>query len=83
MSAIQNENTNLNTKGDERMYKNLEEEMVKNNITQKQISELLNVRAATVSDKINGKFPFKLNEAFKIQTKFFPALSIEYLFDTK
>ena len=46
MSAIQNENTNLNTKGDERMYKNLEEEMVKNNITQKQISELLNVRAA-------------------------------------
>ena len=74
---------NLNTKGDERMYKNLEEEMIKNNITQKQIAEFLHVRAATVCDKINGRFPFKLNEAFKIQTKFFPTLSIEYLFDIK
>lgn len=81
MSTAKLENTNLNTKGDKRMYKNLEDEMIKHNITQKQISKLLNVRAATVSDKINGKFPFKLNEAFKIQTKFFPELTIEYLFE--
>ena len=63
------------------MYKNLEEEMVKNNITQKEISELLNMRTSVIYARINGRFSFKLNEALKIQKRFFPELTIEYLFE--
>lgn len=64
------------------MYRNLLAEMVRNNITKKQIAKFLGLRVATICDKMNGKYSFKLDEAFKIKTKFFPQLSIEYLFAT-
>lgn len=63
------------------MYRNLKAEMVRNKISNKDIADLLGLRAATISDKINGKFPFKLCEAFKIKNNFFPSLTIDYLFD--
>lgn len=62
------------------MYRNLLAEMARKDITKKQIAKLLKVRDATISDKINGKYSFKLDEAFKIKKEFFPQLSIEYLF---
>ncbi|WP_017416800.1 helix-turn-helix domain-containing protein [Clostridium tunisiense] len=62
------------------MYKNLAAEMVRHGISKTQISDVLGVRRATLSDKIRGKHPFKLNEAIKIKNQFFPNLSFEYLF---
>ena len=63
------------------MYRNLLAEMARKSITKKEIAKFLDLRVATICDKINGKYSFKLDEAFKIKKKFFPQLSIEYLFD--
>lgn len=62
------------------MYRNLEAEMVRNGVTRKDIAEFLNIRYATIIDKMNGKYQFKLDEALAIKSRFFPNLSIEYLF---
>ena len=63
------------------MYRNLKAEMVRENITNNDLANLLKVRPATISDKINSKYEFKLTEAFAIKNKYFPNLSIEYLFE--
>lgn len=65
------------------MYKNLMIVMKKEGVTQKQIAELLSVRTATVSEKINGKYSFYFDEAVKIKKVFFPYYEIEYLFHNK
>lgn len=62
------------------MYKNLEAEMTRHNISKKNVAEFLNVRYATVVDKLNGKYDFKLNEALFIKKELFPNLDFEYLF---
>lgn len=64
------------------MYRNLLAEMARADITKKQIANFLNLRVATICDKMNGKYGFKLDEAFRIKKEFFPQLSIEYLFAT-
>lgn len=63
------------------MYRNLFNAMKQKNITATQIAELLGVRLATVSDKINGKSRFYFEEALKIKKIFFPEFEIEYLFE--
>lgn len=65
------------------MYKNLKAELKKNNITALSIAKFLNVRSATIYDKINGKYRFYYDEAKKIKETFFPELPIEYLFETE
>lgn len=64
------------------MYKNLEAEMARKGIKRKDISKLLNVRYATVVQKLNGRYRFNLDEAFMIKEQCFPELSLEYLFDS-
>lgn len=61
-------------------YSNLKAEMAREGIKQVQIAELLDVREATISDKINGKSTFDIDEAIKIKRTYFPNLSLEYLF---
>ena len=63
------------------MYKNLHFAMKQKNITTTQLAELLGVRIATVSDKINGKSRFYVEEALRIKKVFFPEYEIEYLFE--
>ena len=63
------------------MYKNLSNAMKSKGITQNQIAELLEVRVATVSDKMTGKSRYYFEEAIKIKKVFFPEYEIEYLFD--
>jgi len=64
-------------------YNNLRAEMARNNITIKNIAELLGVRYATACDKLNGRFRFYYDEALKIKTYLFPDCKLEYLFDHK
>lgn len=63
------------------LYKNLRAEMARNGVTIKQIAEFLDVRFATVSDKLNGRSRFFYDEAIRIKRHFFPSHSVEYLFD--
>lgn len=65
------------------MLTNLETARKYKDITLKQIADLLGVRIATVSDKINGKSNFTFDEALKIQKVFFPEYTLEYLFAKK
>jgi len=65
------------------VYKNLEAEMVRIGIARKDLAALLNVRYATIVDKLKGKSSFTLDEALRIKNSFFPNLSIEYLFDVQ
>jgi transcriptional regulator with XRE-family HTH domain len=62
-------------------YKNLRAEMARKGVTLGQIAKLLNVRFATVSDKLNGRSRFFCDEALRIKRHFFPDFSIDYLFD--
>lgn len=63
------------------MYRNLRAEMARESITMVDISEYLNVRYATVNDKVNGKYRFYYDEALMIKKHFFPNCSLEYLFE--
>lgn len=62
------------------MYRNLEAELARKAIKKKELAELLDVRQATIYDKINGKFPFTLDEAVAIRNNFFEEMNVEYLF---
>lgn len=62
-------------------YKNLRAEMARSGVTITQIADLLGVRFATVSDKLNGRSRFFCDEAIHIKRSFFPNHSVEYLFD--
>ena len=57
--------------------------MVREGVTRKNLAEALNVRYATIIDKLKGRYSFTLDEAFVIRNKFFPHLSFEYLFERK
>lgn len=62
-------------------YRNLRAEMARNGVTVGDVARMLNVRFATVSDKMNGRSRFYFDEASKIKTEFFPECSLEYLFE--
>lgn len=63
------------------MFKNLEAEMVRHQITRNDLAILLGVRYATIADRINGKYKFYLIEAVQIKEAFFSDLTLEYLFE--
>ena len=66
-----------------RRYANLEAEITRKGLSKKEIAETLGVRLATVYNKLKGKCPFTLDEAFKIRNKHFPDFALEYLFYTE
>lgn len=63
------------------MLSNLVAEIARNKVSRYKIAEVLEVSYGTVNQKINGNYEFSVGEAKKIQEKFFPDLTIEYLFD--
>lgn len=65
------------------MYKNLRAEMARIGITMADISNFMNLRYATINDKVNGKYRFYYDETLKIKRHFFPDLSLEYLFEVE
>lgn len=65
------------------MYRNLRAEMARQGLTMFDLAKLLEVRYATVCDKMNGKSRFYYDEALKIKKHFFNQLNIEYLFEAE
>ena len=61
------------------MYINLRAEMTRHNISAQDIAALLGKTTRSVRDKIAGRSDFTIGEFTKIQTAFFPALSLDYL----
>lgn len=65
-------------------FPNLDAEMARNNIKRTDVAkELFNGRSATVSDKLNGRYPLLLEEALEIRNHYFPNLELGYLFEVK
>lgn len=62
-------------------YGNLLAEMARENITQNEIAILLGKTVSTTSKKINGKYPFTLDEAVEIKENLFKDKDISYLFE--
>jgi hypothetical protein len=62
------------------MYPNLDAEMARKGLKRKDLAWMFKNRIATVSDKLNGKSPFLIDEAVKIKITYFPDLSLDYLF---
>lgn len=62
-------------------YPNLEAEMARYGVKQKDIAELLKKRTATISEKMNGKSKFDIDEAYAIKKAFFPNCMLDYLFN--
>lgn len=65
------------------MYPNLRAEMARKNIKSVVVAEILGISYDTMSNKMNGKSDFTRTEIFKIRDKFFPDLTLEYLFETE
>ena len=63
------------------MYRNLEAELVRKNVSRAQIAEALGINVATASEKMTKPGRLKLDEAIKIRDKFFPDLKLDYLFE--
>lgn len=62
---------------------NLKGEMAKKDITIEEISKLLGIHRNSVANKLNGDSTFTIDEAFKIQSHYFPKMSLAYLFSTE
>ena len=62
---------------------NVKGEMAKQNITIEDVSKTLEIHRNSVANKLNGDSAFTIEEAFKIQKKYFPKLSLNYLFSTE
>ena len=65
------------------MYRNVKAEMVRMGMTAKMLATELDITMGTLSQKLNGKYPFTLNEAKKIKEILNSALPIEELFATE
>lgn len=62
------------------MFKNLKAEMIRQDVTAKQIAETLDIKLDTARLKINGKIPVSIVDCFKIAALFKENNDISYLF---
>ena len=62
------------------MYRNLEAEIVRNNLSREVIAKAIGRTYNTFNLKLNGKSPFTYDEALVIQEKFFPEIDLKKLF---
>lgn len=64
------------------MYRNLEAELARKNVTRAQLAKILGINIATVSEKLTKPGRLRIDEAFRIRDNLFPDLKIDYLFQT-
>lgn len=62
------------------MYQNLDVLIFQNKISKYDIANELGITYNSLLAKLSGKQPLKLDEAFKIQSLYFPNQSVDYLF---
>lgn len=62
------------------MFKNLKAEMIRQDVTAKQIADTLDVKLDTARLKINGKIPVSIADCYKIAALFKENNDIGYLF---
>lgn len=61
--------------------KNLKAEMMRQSKSREDLAKLIGVSISTVNNKLTGRMDFKMQEAIKIKTEWFPDLTLEYLFN--
>ncbi len=59
---------------------NLKAEMTRQKVSQAEIADFLGMSASNFSLKVNERIPTTVQEAEKIKRRFFPKLTIDYLF---
>ena len=62
------------------MYMNLKAEMARNGITNEQLANGIGINPATMSAKLNIAGRMRLDEAQCLRDKFFPEMTMDYLF---
>ena len=62
------------------MYRNLRAEMARNGMSQKDVSQILNISEGSFHNKLNGKTEFTLREAFALKETLCANLDIHELF---
>ncbi|MEZ3496092.1 MAG: XRE family transcriptional regulator [Lachnospiraceae bacterium] len=62
------------------MLRNLKAEISRNGVSYFDIATAINKTDRCIRDKLNEKYEFTLSEATKIRNKFFPGMTLEYLF---
>ena len=63
------------------MLSNLIAEMARIGINRSDLAKATGLSYGTILKKVNGEYEFDMSEAKKIKQKFFPDLSLEYLFE--
>lgn len=63
------------------MFKNLKAEFVRDGLTLEVVAKELGITVSTLSLKMNGKYPFTLNEAKKIKNILKADIPLEILFE--
>ena len=65
------------------MFPNLNAEMSRIGLTAMDISKELDFSYTSLRNKLNGTTEFLCSEIFEIQERYFPTLTLEYLFKRK
>lgn len=65
------------------MRRNLKAEMVRKNVTTKDIAAFLEISERTARNKISGTTDFAWTEACKMHLHFFPEVDKDYLLSTQ
>lgn len=63
--------------------KNLEAEMKRNDVSRKDIAQILGVSYSTVHSRFNGTSQWLYEECVAIQKNIFPNSELDYLFDVQ
>lgn len=62
------------------MFRNLQAEMVRRNVTPVAISKVINKTEKSTRAKLYGRYPFTLPEAKMVRDTFFPGMDLDFLF---
>lgn len=62
------------------MYPNVKAEIARRGLTLEKISGIMGISISTLSGKLNGKYPFSLNEAKTVKTILGVDMPLEELF---
>lgn len=65
------------------MFPNIRAEMARQKITSRELAKKLGMSTSTMSTKLNGKYPFTLDEAKEIKTALKTKLTVEELFEVE